>query len=259
MHRIVNIFLIILAIAQSACSQISENKLLGSWVLSSNYESPDIIIFRSDHKYFVYNANSVNAGSLGLTDNLKGNDILINDAYTSLTEIGMWDYNQSSKKLILKEREILDTNSDFSRAYSVSSQLEFYVKRITEYEIEICYEKHNEKLCDKYDKNWSYTSDKKIKISYQEIIKEFSGTSNDKEEVYLSGYETELQLRYIFFKEADKLIIESEKGKELFSTEMESTNGERTKLINLNGVTKLVFKIESSQPSSKWKFRIDLK
>ena len=73
------------------------------------------------------------------------------------------------------------------------------------------------------------------------------------------GYETELKLSYDFYKEPDQLVITDRNGKELFNTEMVATNGRKTAEISLRGVTKLVLKVESSKPSSKWRIKVEIK
>jgi hypothetical protein len=76
-------------------------------------------------------------------------------------------------------------------------------------------------------------------------------------EIFLSGYETELNLSYDFFKNADQLLIEDNNGKEIFSTEMTATRGVRE--IPLRGKTKLVLKVTSSQEESRWRIISEIK
>lgn len=91
------------------------------------------------------------------------------------------------------------------------------------------------------------------------IIKEFTGTGSKVEELPITGVATFLNLSYEFYKEADQLTVTDQDGKELFATEMTATNGRRTKEIPLRGVTKLVFKVTSSDVSSKWKVKAEIK
>lgn len=250
--------LIALLLGQSGCAQNKVEKIQGSWCLSSDYEFPDVIIFRSDGNYFVYNSNSVNTESIGLKENLTGNDILINGAYTSMTEKGVWNYNPSTKELILKERNILKEWTDFSEAYGKSPELKFYLKEINDSLLQICFEKNEKKFCDKFEKNWSYISDKGVKILYEEISKENSGVGSLTKEFLLSGYETELKLSYEFYKEADELIVYDNNGKELHRTGIRATTKNETATINLSGVTKLMFKIKSKDTTSKWRFSVEV-
>ena len=83
----------------------------------------------------------------------------------------------------------------------------------------------------------------------------FIGSGKSTEELVLTGEETSLKLSYDFLTEADQLVIEDEKGNELFSTGMKVTKGLKESEIPLLGVTKLVFKVKSS---SKWKFTAKL-
>lgn len=257
--RLYILIIVSFCIMQCACTQ-SKTNILGSWILVSNYETPDIIIFRSDYKYYVYNSNSVNIESLGLKKNLHGYDILINDSYTTITEKGIWVYNEKSDELILKERIIIDEESDFRHAYGNADVLTFKLDKITQDKIELCYKKQGKTICDIYEKNWSYTDNSGDKVFYQEVTKEFVGMDSQIKEMVLSGYETELNIKYDFLKEPDKLIIKDGRGELIYSTkEMKSTDGWIKKELNLKGVTKLVFEIVSSQPISKWKINIELK
>lgn len=247
----------------NACSQSTkdkiENKLYGSWVLKSNYEFPDVIIFRSDHKYFVYNSNNVSPESLGLTENLKNGDILIDGSYTSMTEKGIWLYIPDTKKLILKERNILSEWTDFSAAYGKSKEIYFHLKELSENKLILCFDKKGEQACDEYEKHWSYITKSGIKVFYKEITNEYIGTGSQEKEILLSGYETELKLTYEFYEKADQLTIMDGTGKEIFSVKMISTNREKNEIIYLQGVTKLVFKVTSDKADSKWKIKIDIK
>ncbi len=258
MYKIRNIFLLIFAISQAACSQLPKNELLGSWALSSSYEFPDIIIFRSDYTYLVYNPNNADIGSEETTGQLKSNDIRIHGAYTSMIEKGIWTYDPSTKELILKERNILEEWSDFSDAYGKSDVLKFHLKQLDESKIKFCFKKQGGELCDFYEKNWSYLTNNGTKIFYQELIKNYVGTGSQEKEIYLSGYETELKISLDFYSKADLLKAIDENGEELFSTGMTGTNGIKEYDIVLSGQTKLIFKIISSKSSSKWKFTAKL-
>ena len=251
--------IITLSLGQSCYAQTITEHIQGSWGLSSDYEFPDVIIFRSDGKYFVYNSNSVNTESIGLKENLKGNDILINGVYTSMTEMGVWNFNPSTKKLLLKERKILQAWTDFSETYGKSFELNFNMTEITDSLITICYEKNQQLLCDKYEKNWSYISSKGDKMYYKEILKEISGVGSMSKDILLSGYETELELSFEFYKEPDELIIYDQNNKVLHRTGIRATTRVETATINLSGITKLVFKIESEEATSKWKISVDVK
>lgn len=99
----------------------------------------------------------------------------------------------------------------------------------------------------------------KPKSEKANIVKEFSGTGSKTEELPITGVATVLNLSYEFYKEADQLTITDQNGRELFSTEMTATNGRMTKEIPLRGVTKLVFKVTSSDASSKWKIKAQIK
>lgn len=250
MRLVFKIILFILLISNSACSQSEEKRLHGSWFLVCDVcEFNDLIILRSDYKYFIYNPNSADIGSFEQTGELKSNDIRIDGAYTAMSEKGIWNYNPSTKELILKERNILDEWTDFSEAYGRAKELTFYLKQLSEDEMELCFNKEGKQLCEKYERN----------NKYHEIIEAYSGSGSQTKEIVLSGYETELKLTYDFYKESDQLIIEDRSGKRLFSTDMIATNGRRIAEVPLRGATRLVFKVTSSASSSKWKIKVEVK
>lgn len=97
----------------------------------------------------------------------------------------------------------------------------------------------------------------KSKTEKVKIVKDYSGTGSSTKELSLTGKETALKLSYEFYKEPDQLIVEDQNGKQLFKTEMTATNGMQTATVPLNGVSKLVFKINSEQPNSKWRFKVE--
>lgn len=99
----------------------------------------------------------------------------------------------------------------------------------------------------------------KPEIEKAKIVKEFTGTGITIKEALLTGNETELKLSYEFYKEPDELIVYDQNKKELHRTGMRATTKTETATINLNGVTKLVFKIENKDFNSKWKFGVEIK
>lgn len=196
MGRVCNTIFLILLLIQESCSQDIDNKLVGSWATDTDYEFTDILIFRDDGKYFVYNSNSVDVRSLNLTDNLPSDDIVIEGAYTTITEKGIWEYDESSGKLLLKQRDILEEYTDFSNFYGRSKELNFTLNNLTENAFEICFKRQDKQVCEKYAKTWSYSTKKGEKVFYKAIEGKFSGTGDSTKDLILSGYETELRLTY---------------------------------------------------------------
>ncbi len=257
MNKITQVIVCIAVAISTACCQAVEENLIGMWYLHTNYEFPDMIIFRPDHQYFVYNPNSVSTESLGLSENLKSDDICIDGAYTSMTEKGTWSYNKSTKVLTLRERNILEKATDFCDSYGTSSELKFHVKQITKDKIKLCFDDQGILYCDEYERIWR-TNDGK-EIPYREISKEYAGIGNQTEAVLLTGYETELKLTYEFYKNPGKLIVEDKNGKVLFSTEVAEINKNSIQEIPLRGVTKLFFKIANSEEACNWKVKVEIK
>jgi hypothetical protein len=89
-------------------------------------------------------------------------------------------------------------------------------------------------------------------------VKEYKGNGNSTKELLLTGKETSIKLDYEFYKEPDQLILEDQNGKQLFKTEVTTTNGVKTTSVRLNKVTKIVFKVKSKLPNSVWRFKIEL-
>lgn len=254
MSRVCYIIFLLLLV-QGACSQDVKNKLVGSWATNTDYEFPDILIFRSDGKYFVYNSNSVDARSLSLTDNLPSDDIVINGAYTTMTEKGIWEFDNSSGKLLLKQRDILEEYTDFSDFYGRSKELNFTLNNLTKNAFEVCFEKEDKQVCEKYAKTWSYSTEDGEKVFYKAIEGKFSGTGDSTKELILSGYETELRLTYnLAF--SDKLSVRDNRENELFS--VSSSEKGRVDIV-LKGVTKLLFTVKSVLPNTKWSFEVEVK
>ena len=254
MRFVSKIVLFIVLVNNSACSQNFPEKIAGEWLLKTNYEAPDLIIFRSDNKYFVYN----DMDFMGTPNNTKPYEIVFdNKAVTAMTETGEWHYHQSMNQIILTNRNFIKKASEFNSYYGKEGKLVFKVKSLKNNELIICSE-IKENSCDTYIRNANLTGDNNITF-YQEITDNYTGTGSQKKEILLSGYETELKLSYDFYKEADQLTVTDKNGKELFSTKMESTNERIEKEISIRGVTNLIFRINSSKPNSKWELELDIK
>lgn len=255
MKKLLKLILFITLISNSACSQNSSNVMHGKWTLEMSNDGdwyPDIIIFKSDNKYLVYN----DMDFVGMPNITTEYDIITDiQTATALTETGNWIYNSSANQIILSERNFIKEKSLFNDYYGKGETLVFEVKNITDKKVILC-SKGNK--CDTYIKNYNPRDASNITF-YRELKEEYTGTNNQTQEILLSGYETELNLSYEFFKESDELIIEDRSGKVLFSTEMVTTDEVQTVEIDLRGVTQLIFKINCSKPESKWKYSVDIK
>jgi hypothetical protein len=257
MKALVKVILCMIIASPTTCSQTVEEQLIGSWGLNTIYEFPDTIILRSDHKYFVYNSNSVSTESLGLTEDLKSDDVIIDGAYTSMTERGIWEYNNATKILTLKVRNILEEWTDFSEAYGKSSEVKFYLEEVTRNKVKLCWNSKGERLCDEYGRMWRDNNGRKT--FYQEITKEYIGNGSQTEVILLTGYETELNFSYLFSQGPCKLIIEDKNGKALFSTETAENKNKEIQEIPLRGVTKLVCKVIGGEKTCNWNIKLEIK
>ena len=251
------IIYLIFILCNSSCSQHSSDKILGEWMVEISDDGdwlPDVIIFRSDNKYLIFNDLDF---VWMIDDTLPEFSILMDErgAVTALTETGSWIYNESSNQIILTERNFIKENSLFNEYYGKGDKLIFEVKNITFDSLDICY---REKKCDTYIKNYNPGGNRDM-MFYREQVESYIGNGSQENDIYLSGYETELKISYNFFEEADQLTVTDKNGKELFSTKMESTNERIEKEISIRGVTNLIFRINSSKPNSKWELELDIK
>lgn len=251
-------FLLILISSCVSFSQGIEEKLVGNWTVNTTNEFSDLIIFRSDHHYYVYNSSSVATESLGLTEDLKSDDILINGAYTSMTEKGQWHYESTTEEIVLSSRTPLEKTYDFAQIYGSSDTLRFRLSHLSEDTMKICFIRQGGQVCDEYINNWSYITNDSIKVRYHEINKTYTNQGKAHEELLLSGYETELDLTYQS-QGAGQLILKDRKGRELFSTELKASNKQVEKHIPLRGVTQLVMEVQPIDSATEWTVNVDIK
>jgi hypothetical protein len=255
MKLLVNITLLLLNLNNTACSQSSNlNPILGEWMLKTDYEAPDLIIFRSDNKYFVYN----DMDFIGISNTKFDCDIILdNGRATALTETGVWNYELTANKITLKDRNFIKETSEFNKYYGKGKELVFTVQEISNDVLVIC-PGSNDKACDTYIKNANLAKTEG-KIYYREITEDYSSHGQQKMTIELSGYERHLIINYEFFKVPDELIVEDRNGKVLFSTKMISTKETQIGEILLQGITQLVFRVNCSKPESKWKYSVEIK
>lgn len=258
LFKIKLIVYMIFLLCNSSCSQNVSEKILGEWMIENSYDcewTSDLIIFRSDNKYLIY--NDFDFVAIIDENTLPEFSILMDErgSVTALTETGSWIYNQSTNQIILTERNFIKKISFFNEYYGKGDKLIFEVRNITFDSLDIC---DREKKCNTYIKNYNPRSNW-IRIFYREQVESYIGKGSQEKIIYLSGYETELKISYNFFEEADQLTVTDKNGKKLFTTEMVTTSGRRTKEVTLRGVTELILKVKSSKPSSKWELELDIK
>ena len=223
------------------------------WSIHPEYDEADVIIFRSDNTYLLYDELDYEA----LEPEKYKYNIFFDDGIlrTAFVESGNWSYNASNNQIILTNRNFIKENSEFSGSHSKEKALAFGLKKLTDKELVLCsVEKEN--LCDTYIRNPNYTKNEN-RVFYQEVTEAYSGTGNQTKEILLSGYETELKVNYEFNKQTDQLIIEDRSGKQLITATTAATNGKEE--ITLRGVTKLTLKIKTNSPDAKWSFKVEIK
>jgi len=228
----INFILIILLMSNSACSQNASHKIIGSWLYKGTennkkqvIECPDMLVFNTDGNYSILN------------------DCYGDDIESPTVEQGKWTFDSKENKITLKDRKF-STNYNF---HDSSPALAFYIRESTDKFLKICFNQNN---C---------TVEKYEKTSSSNKMEDYSGTGSTTKELLLTGKVTAIKLSYEFYKEPDQLIVEDQNGKQLFKTEMTATNGVQTTTVPLNGVSKLIFKVNSEQPNSKWRFKVELK
>lgn len=252
---ILKIILFMLLISHGACSRTSSYKMFGEWTIEiCKYGDwyPILIIFRSDNKYLVFNDRDFT----GILDTTAQFNIITDDqTVTALIETGRWTYDRAGNQLLLTDRNFIKEYSMFNdnEYYGRGEKLILKVKHLTDEKVVLCFDGR----CDTYFRNYSPRGFRDI--FYRELTEEFTGIGSQTKEIQLSAYETELKLSYDFGKDADQLIIEDRSGRQLFATGMIPTNGKRTQEISLRGITKLVLKVTSSQESSEWTIKAEIK
>jgi len=216
----------------SACSQNASNKIIGNWLykgtennMGQGMECPDLLVFNTDGNYSILN------------------DCYGDDIKSPIVEQGKWVYDSKEKKITLKDR-IYSTNYTFHHNTPV---LTLYVKEGTAKLLKLCFNQGN-CIAENYEK-----------ISDGSKVENYSGSGSTTKKLQLTGKETALKLSYEFYKEPDELIIYDQNGKELHRTSMRVTTKNETVTINLSGIIKLIFKIESKDMTSKWKFSVEVK
>lgn len=231
------------------------NELKGEWLLSPEYDQADLIIFRSDNVYLIYNELDYE----GLEPEKHQYNVCFDDniTRTAIVETGKWSYNNSSQELILTNRNFIKEHSEFNNLYGKGNKLTFFVKELADNKLNLCsVEKENS--CDIYINNANYSGNKD-KVFYKEVSKKISDTGNQVKEILLSGYETELRLTYEFSKGPDRLTIEDKNGRVLFSADTITASERKTAEIPLKGITRLVFRIDNKQVNSKWEIMAEIK
>lgn len=94
---------------------------------------------------------------------------------------------------------------------------------------------------------------------YQPEIPKTMGYGSTIRQFPLTGKEISIDIFYEFFTDPDELSIYDQDGKELFRSGMTNTNKAMNKTINLKNVTKVVFKVNSKVPNSRWSFWFNTK
>jgi hypothetical protein len=221
----------IFLVSNSACSQNSTNKVIGSWLykgVSNNkkqvIECPDVLVFNKDGNYSILNE-------------CYGDDI-----ENPLVEQGQWIFDSKEKTIKLKSRKF-STNYTF---HDSSPILILYINESTDKSLKICF---NNGKC--IAENYEKTHD-------DNKVEDYRGIGGTVKELHLNGKVTSIKLSYEFYKEPDQLIVEDQNGKQLFKTGMTATHRMQSTTVPLNGVSKLFFKINSEQPNSKWRFKVEL-
>lgn len=86
-----------------------------------------------------------------------------------------------------------------------------------------------------------------------------TGSGSVVKEYLLKGQERELKLSYEFFSEPDELIVYDQLKRVLYKSGMQSTKQAVSVSIALDGVEKLVFKINAKSSQSQWRYEYSFK
>ncbi|MGC6414471.1 MAG: hypothetical protein ACON5K_07205 [Bacteroidia bacterium] len=119
---------IIISLMLSSCSTsqqfINDTKLYGRWLLEGNYDCPDMLEFKKNNVYIIYN------------------DCGAEDPTSPIVEIGNWKLKDNF--IVLYNRDFRVKNSDFSSYHGVESEFLFKVKEITANKMKLTFE--NQKI-----------------------------------------------------------------------------------------------------------------
>lgn len=85
---------------------------------------------------------------------------------------------------------------------------------------------------------------------------DFKGGGSITKELSFPESVSAIVINYDFYKEPDELIVSDQNGKVLYRTGMKVTNKTEEEKINLNKVTKVIFKIDSQKTASRWAFSV---
>ena len=243
----------LLLVGCTACEQDGVRKLQGEWLLHSDYEAPDLLIFRSDGSYLVYN----DLDFQGIESNAAANIRFDNDMATALTEVGIWSYNDQEKLITLKRRKFLLENSEFNQAYGKGEPLNFKVKKLSGKELVIC-TNEDKQYCDTYLKNFSPSKEHESAF-YKEVSQEYSGLGDRTFTLDLSGYETSLRLTSSFCAGPVELILENKKHQEVLTTNLKAVQKKQGMVVPLLGVTQLTIRVSAEDQYQKWQFQVEIR
>lgn len=242
-------------ICNIACSQESQFSLLGEWTLEISADGdwqPDVIVFRSDNHYFVFNDFDFE----GLPGNSNRSDIIFdNGMVTALTEFGKWEYDKDSKQIFLFDRDFVKQNSLFNSYYGKDEPLILNVEKRDTNQLTLC---KTEKLCDSYHRNYS-PGNYSERVFYSELSEEFVGQGSQIREINLSGLETELTLSYDLPENEDYLSIEDSNENIIFKTENYTLTDKGETEVSLKGVTTLILKINVNKENVEWRINAEIR
>ena len=227
--------------------------ILGEWLLKTDYESPDEIIFRSDNTYLVYNDMEYSELDCDKASSIRIDD---DESVTALTETGTWAYDNKRNLLTLEQRKFVSKSSEFNRYHGKAPKLCFKVKKLTDKELILC--SPDKKVgCDAYEKNANPTNDPNA-VFYTEIRKDYSGQEAKVIEVPLSGTETEVNFSNISCESPTELTLENKKHEQIFTQHLQPSQSGHTITTSLRGVTLLTIKIDTVE-DKPWSFRVEIK
>jgi len=99
----------------------------------------------------------------------------------------------------------------------------------------------------------------KLTKYHKNATKRYVGSGSTIKQFTLSGKEKSLNLFYEFYTDPDEIIVYDQNDKELYHSEMVSTNQEKKINIKLYNTNKLTIKIISKAANSRWAFWFDAK
>lgn len=278
MKLTINLLLLVVLSSTAGVAQNPYNLLYGEWTHVARPVGglkKESIILKPDKKYAVFNNSIFGIPKEGMPprkDSGLGKFRTDDGSLAYLTELGKWRCSLNHDSVFIsfykrnrdKNPNVARFNSNIARFYGKGDSISIYLKELTDRKLILCqYDAGTEPNCymcppEVEEEGGCYTYRKYKESDYKIVSKVLKGSGSLTDSLALSGSETEINLQYGFYSEADKLSLKDLQDTTIFSTNMRKTDSLRKEQITIRGVTRLKIDVKSSEPDSKWKLKFDI-